>query len=285
MNTTLIVMAAGMGSRYGGLKQMDPIGPNGEFLMDFSAYDAKEAGFSKIVFVIKKEMENDFNNIIGKRVSKYIDIDYVFQEMNSLPEGRIKPWGTGHAILCCKDKVNTPFAIINADDYYGKTAYVEMNNFLKNIKENEFALMGYELSQTTTKNGTVTRGICNIENEYLTSIRETKGIKDFEYCEDGKTIHKLSEDTIVSMNMFGFGTEFFKYLESEFETFKKEKNILTDEFLIPIIVDKLLQENKIKVKVLNTPDKWYGMTYKEDKKEVSEAMKILCDKGLYNKIS
>lgn len=285
MNTTLIVMAAGMGSRYGGLKQMDPIGPNGEFLMDFSAYDAKEAGFSKIVFVIKKEMENDFNKIIGKRVSKYIDIDYVFQEMNSLPEGRIKPWGTGHAILCCKDKVNTPFAIINADDYYGKTAYVEMNNFLKNIKENEFALMGYELSQTTTKNGTVTRGICNIENEYLTSIRETKGIKDFEYCEDGKTIHKLSEDTIVSMNMFGFGTEFFKYLESEFETFKKEKNILTDEFLIPIIVDKLLQENKIKVKVLNTPDKWYGMTYKEDKKEVSEAMKILCDKGLYNKIS
>lgn len=285
MNTTLIVMAAGMGSRYGGLKQMDPIGPNGEFLMDFSAYDAKEAGFSKIVFVIKKEMENDFNNIIGKRVSKYIDIDYVFQEMNSLPEGRIKPWGTGHAILCCKDKVNTPFAIINADDYYGKTAYVEMNNFLKDIKENEFALMGYELSQTTTKNGTVTRGICNIENEYLTSIRETKGIKDFEYCEDGKTIHKLSEDTIVSMNMFGFGTEFFKYLESEFETFKKEKNILTDEFLIPIIVDKLLQENKIKVKVLNTPDKWYGMTYKEDKKEVSEAMKILCDKGLYNKIS
>ena len=244
MNTTLIVMAAGMGSRYGGLKQMDPIGPNGEFLMDFSAYDAKEAGFSKIIFVIKKEMENDFNNIIGKRVSKYIDIDYVFQEMNSLPEGRIKPWGTGHAILCCKDKVNTPFAIINADDYYGKTAYVEMNNFLKNIKENEFALMGYELSQTTTKNGTVTRGICNIENEYLTSIRETKGIKDFEYCEDGKTIHKLSEDTIVSMNMFGFGTEFFKYLESEFETFKKEKNILTDEFLIPIIVDKLLQENK-----------------------------------------
>lgn len=285
MNTTLIVMAAGMGSRYGGLKQMDPIGPNGEFLMDFSAYDAKEAGFSKIVFVIKKEMENDFNNIIGKRVSKYIDIDYVFQEMDSLPEGRIKPWGTGHAILCCKDKVNTPFAIINADDYYGKTAYVEMNNFLKNIKENEFALMGYELSQTTTKNGTVTRGICNIENEYLTSIRETKGIKDFEYCEDGKTIHKLSEDTIVSMNMFGFGTEFFKYLESEFETFKKEKNVLTDEFLIPIIVDKLLQENKVKVKVLNTPDKWYGMTYKEDKKEVSEAMKILCDKGLYNKIS
>ena len=281
MNTTLIVMAAGMGSRYGGLKQMDPIGPNGEFLMDFSAYDAKEAGFSKIVFVIKKEMENDFNNIIGKRVSKYIDIDYVFQEMNSLPEGRIKPWGTGHAILCCKDKVNTPFAIINADDYYGKTAYVEMNNFLKNIKENEFALMGYELSQTTTKNGTVTRGICNIENEYLTSIRETKGIKDFEYCEDGKTIHKLSEDTIVSMNMFGFGTEFFKYLESEFETFKKEKNILTDEFLIPIIVDKLLQENKIKVKVLNTPDKWYGMTYKEDKEVVKDSIKNEVKQGIY----
>lgn len=285
MDTTLIVMAAGMGSRFGGLKQMEPIGPSGEFLMDFSAFDAKEAGFTKAVFVIKKEMEADFKRIVGNRVSKYIDIDYVFQEMDSLPKGRTKPWGTGHAILCCKDKITTPFAIINADDYYGKKAYVEINNYLHDMKNGETALVGYELAQTTTENGTVTRGVCQVEDGYLTGIRETKGISGFTYCEDGKTVHTLPEDSIVSMNMWGFGTEIFDYLEREFEIFKKEKDIMKDEFLIPIVVDKLIKKGETKVKVLKSTDRWYGMTYREDKDVVVAAMKKFCEDGLYNGIS
>lgn len=285
MDTTLVVMAAGMGSRFGGLKQMEPIGPGGEFLMDFSAFDAKEAGFSKVVFVIKKEMEEDFTRIVANRVKKYMDVEYVFQEMESLPEGRVKPWGTGHAILCCKDVVNTPFAIINADDYYGKEAYVKLNSWLKNMPDGEMALVGYELAKTTSENGTVTRGICRIENGYLTGIRETKGISGFTYCEDGETIHELPEDSTVSMNMWGFGIDFFAYLEKEFEIFKKEKDTMKDEFLIPIVVDTLIKKGEAKVKVLRSSDRWYGMTYREDKEMVAEAMKDFCYKGMYNGIS
>jgi len=285
MDTTLVVMAAGMGSRFGGLKQMEPIGPGGEFLMDFSAFDAKEAGFTKVVFVIKKEMEEDFTRIVANRIKKYIDVEYVFQTMEDLPDGRTKPWGTGHAILCCKDKVTTPFAIINADDYYGKAAYVCINDALKNMKKGEMILVGYDLAQTTTENGTVTRGVCNVENGYLTSIRETKGISGFEYCEDGETIHTLPKDTIVSMNMWGFGTDFFEYLEREFDIFKKEKDIMKDEYLIPNVVDILIKKGETKVKVLRSPDRWYGMTYREDKETVSAAMKKLCEEGKYNGIS
>jgi len=264
---------------------MEPIGPAGEFLMDFSAFDAKQAGFSKVVFVIKKEMEEDFNRIVTDRVKKYMDVEYVFQEMDSLPEGRVKPWGTGHAILCCKDVVKTPFAIINADDYYGKAAYVEINNWLKNMPEGEMALVGYELAQTTTENGTVTRGVCQVKDGYLAGIRETKGISGFTYCEDGETVNQLPEDTVVSMNMWGFGTEIFDYLEREFEIFKNEKDVMKDEFLIPIVVDILIKKGETKVKVLNSPDRWYGMTYREDKEVVMKAMKDFCDKGLYNGIS
>jgi len=285
MDTTLVVMAAGMGSRFGGLKQMEPIGPGGEFLMDFSAYDAKEAGFSKVVFVIKKEMEEDFTRIVANRVKKYMDVEYVFQEMDSLPDGRVKPWGTGHAILCCKDTVKTPFAIINADDYYGKAAYVEINNWLKNMPQGEMALVGYDLAKTTSENGTVTRGVCQVEDGYLVGIRETKGISGFSYCEDGVTSHPLPEDSIVSMNMWGFGTEIFDYLEREFEIFKNEKDVMKDEFLIPIVVDILLKKGEAKVKVLRSSDRWYGMTYREDKEVVAEAMKNLCDNGMYNGIS
>ncbi len=285
METTLVVMAAGMGSRYGGLKQMEPIGPNGEFLMDFSAFDAKEAGFLKVVFVIKKEMEEDFTRIVASRVKKYMDVEYVFQETESLPEGRVKPWGTGHAILCCKDTVKTPFAIINADDYYGKTAYIELNNWLNNMSPEEMALVGYELAQTTSENGTVTRGICQIENGYLSSIRETKGISGFTYCEDGKTVHQLPKDSIVSMNMWGFGTGIFQHLEREFEIFKKEYDVMKDEFLVPTVVDTLIQTKDAKVKVLRSPDRWYGMTYREDRELVEKAMKEFCEKGMYNGIS
>lgn len=285
MKTTLVVMAAGMGSRFGGLKQMTPVGPSGEFLMDFSAYDAKEAGFDKVVFVIKKEMEEDFNKIVGERVKKYIDVDYVFQTTDDLPEGRQKPWGTGHAILCCRDKVTTPFAIINADDYYGKQGYVEINNFLQNAKSNEFAMVGYDLNQTTTENGTVTRGVCQIKDGYLDSIRETSGIKDSAYCEDGVNVIPLPEDTVVSMNLWGFTPEIFEHLDSEFKKFKAEANLLKDEFLIPSVVDTLIKGGIATVKMLRSGDRWYGMTYRDDLETVTQAMKDFCDKGLYNGIS
>lgn len=285
METTLVVMAAGMGSRFGGLKQMTPVGPGGEFLMDFSAYDAKAAGFSKVVFVIKPEMEEDFNAIVGERVKKYIDIDYVFQEMDSLPEGRVKPFGTGHAILCCRDKVKTPFAIINADDYYGKHAYVEINSFLQNAKKGEFAMVAYDLDKTTTENGTVTRGVCQIEDGYLKAIRETRGIKGFEYCEDGETVHQLPKDTVVSMNLWGFTTEIFDYLDREFRNFKETADIMKDEYLVPNVVDTLVKGGEVSVKVLRSSDRWYGMTYREDHETVSEAMHKLCENGEYKGIS
>lgn len=285
MDTTLVVMAAGMGSRFGGLKQMTPVGPGGEFLMDFSAYDAKQAGFTKVVFVIKKEMEEDFNKIVGERVKKYIDIDYVFQTTDELPEGRVKPFGTAHAILCCREKVNTPFAIINADDYYGKHGYVEINKFLQTAKKGEFAMVAYDLDQTTTDNGTVTRGVCCVEDGYLKSIRETGGIKGYEYCEDGKTVHPLPKDTVVSMNLWGFTPEIFDYLEREYKVFKETANIMKDEFLIPSVVDTLIRSGEATVKVLRSSDRWYGMTYREDHETVSAAMKKLCDEGGYNGIS
>ena len=285
MDTTLVVMAAGMGSRFGGLKQMTPVGPGGEFLMDFSAYDAKQAGFNKVVFVIKKEMEEDFNRIVGERVKKYIDVDYVFQTMDELPEGRVKPFGTGHAILCCRDKVKTPFAIINADDYYGKQGYVEINNFLKTANKGEYAMVAYDLAMTTTENGTVTRGVCQVEDGFLKGVRETQGIKGYEYCEDGETVHPLPKDTVVSMNLWGFTPEFFDYLDREFENFKKTANLLKDEFLIPGVVDILIKSGEASVKVLRSSDRWYGMTYREDHETVMAAMKELCDKGGYNGIS
>lgn len=285
MKTTLVVMAAGMGSRFGGLKQMEPVGPNGEFLMDFSAFDAKEAGFDKVVFVIKKEMEDDFNRIVGERVKKYIDIDYVFQTMDDLPDGRQKPWGTGHAILCCRDKVKTPFAIINADDYYGKNAYTEINKFLQTASGSSYAMVAYDLAQTTTENGTVTRGICMIEDGYLSGIRETKGIKGFEYCEDGVNTVALPNDTVVSMNLWGFTPEIFDYLDREFVNFKKNNDILKDEYLIPGVVDTLIKSGEATVKVLRSPDRWYGMTYREDKETVAAAMKEMVECGLYNGIS
>ncbi len=285
METTLVVMAAGMGSRFGGLKQMTPVGPKGEFLMDFSAYDAKEAGFSKVVFVIKKEMEEEFNKIVGERVKKYIDIDYVFQTTDELPVGRTKPFGTAHAILCCKDKVNTPFAIINADDYYGKEGYCKINEFLQTAKKGEFAMVAYDLDKTTTDNGTVTRGVCQVENGFLKGVRETQGIKGFEYTEDDGITHSLPEDTIVSMNLWGFTPEMFDYLEREYKIFKETADLMKAEYLIPTVVDTLIKSGEATVKVLRSSDRWYGMTYREDHETVTTAMKALCDSGAYEGIS
>ena len=222
-NATLIVMAAGMGSRFGGLKQIEPIGPNGEALLDFSVYDAKEAGFNKVVFVIKHAIEKDFKETVGKRIEKIIDVDYVYQETDKLPEGfvcpkdREKPWGTGHAIYCCKDIVDTPFAVINADDYYGKSAFKAIYEHLKN-ESGDYCMVGFRLKNTLTENGTVSRGVCNVENGYLTGITERTKIKDCKYTEDGENWTALAEDTLVSMNMWGFTPDIFEYLESGLAT-------------------------------------------------------------------
>jgi len=280
-NATLVVMAAGMGSRFGGLKQITPIGPNGEIIIDFSVYDALEAGFSKVVFIIKKAIEHDFREAAGKRIEKMADVEYVFQELNklpggfSVPTGREKPWGTGHAILCTRDKVKNPFAVINADDYYGKNAYKIIYNYLTNNKKT--CMVGYKLGNTLTENGTVTRGVCETSGEgYLTSVTETFSL-------DKNSGIPL--DTTVSMNMWGFDTGIFNELEGGFNKFLSNlENPLKSEFLLPSIVDGMIKNKGEKVRVLTTDDRWYGVTYKEDVEPVKLAIKKLVDEGLYNEL-
>ena len=280
-NTTLVVMAAGMGSRFGGLKQIAPIGPNGEIIIDFSVYDALEAGFSKVVFIIKKAIEHDFRESAGKRIEKMADVDYVFQELTKLPDGfvvpdgREKPWGTGHAILCTKDVVKNPFAVINADDYYGKNAYKIIHKYLTDNKNT--CMVGYKLGNTLTENGTVTRGVCETNNEgFLTSVTETFSL-------DKNSGIPL--DTTVSMNMWGFDTTIFNELETGFTKFLSNlENPLKSEFLLPSIVDGMIKNKGEKVKVLTTDDRWYGVTYKEDVDPVKAAIKKLVDEGLYEKL-
>ena len=280
MDTTLVIMAAGMGSRFGGLKQIAPIGPNGEVILDFSIYDAKEAGFNKAVFIIKKAIEKDFKECVGKRIEKMIDVSYVFQETDKIPEEfsalseREKPWGTGHAILCAKDSVTTPFAVINADDYYGKESFKLMHDHL--VSSNEICMVGYKLANTLTENGTVSRGVCDMEDGYLKSVTEHTALDKNSGFPD---------DTIVSMNMWGFGPEIFETLQKDFSEFLKNlTNPAKEEFYLPGVVDKLIKEKNEKVKVIPTSEKWYGVTYKEDAEPVSAALKNMIDKGLYNGI-
>lgn len=260
MELTLLVMAAGAGSRFGGLKQIEPIGSKGEILLDYSVADAKKAGFSKVVFVIKKEMEEDFKRIIGERTEKNIVVDYAFQEINNLPsdiaapEGREKPWGTVQAVLAAKDKITSPFAVINSDDYYGENAYKKLACHFKN--SDEMCMVAYELEKTLSDNGTVTRGICNTENGYLKSITEHYNI--------GKDT-SLPKDAEVSMNIWGFFPDIFEKLETHFEAFlKKLENPLKDEYILPTFIDELIKEEDAKIKVLTTSDTWIGMTYRED---------------------
>ncbi|MGN1121344.1 MAG: NDP-sugar synthase [Eubacteriales bacterium] len=276
---TLLVMAAGMGSRFGGLKQIEPVGPHGEVILEFSVYDALEAGFDKAVFVIKKAIEHDFRAIIGKRIEKMIDVEYAFQELDDIPapytvpENRVKPWGTGQAVLCAKKYINTPFAVINADDFYGKGGYKELKKHFETSTET--CMVGYKLQNTVSENGTVARGICEIENGYLTGVTEHLSIpKDNDF----------PADTIASMNMFGFMPKLFDELESGFVKFLAEQGTeLKSEYLLPRIVDKMIKQDGEKVKVLYTDDKWYGVTYKEDKQSVVDAIAALCAKGLYDK--
>ena len=279
--TTLVALAAGMGSRFGGLKQMEPVSENGSVLLDFSVFDAAKAGFDKVVFIIKEEMYEDFKKIVGDRI-KGVEVDYVFQELDSLPDGRTKPWGTGHAILCCKDKVKEPFAVINADDYYGMNAYKEIHDYLTNAKGKEFSMVAFDLKNTLTENGTVARGVCEIENGYLKSITERTKIKDFKYTENGEDWFPLDEDTLVSMNLWGFTPEIFDILEEKFEEFKRNiKDPMKDEFFLPFAVDESIKSGDATVKVFNCKDKWYGMTYRDDIYAVKNAMKKMIEEGYY----
>lgn len=285
MDTTLVVMAAGMGSRFGGLKQMEPIGPGGEVLLDFSVYDAKKSGFNKVVFIIKEEIEKDFKEMVGKRISNIIDVEYVLQDMSSLPEGRKKPWGTSHAILCCKDVVKEPFAVINADDYYGANAFTDIQKHLSSAEGFDWCMVSYDLDKTLSENGTVARGCCKIEDGYLKDVVErTKIDSSARYTEDGETWIQLPMDQKVSMNLWGFTPDIFGELDRQFNEFLRTADLSKDECLIPKLVDRMIKSGKATVKVFSNKDKWYGITYREDKEGVCRAIKELCDKGLYRGI-
>ena len=296
----LVVMAAGMGSRYGGLKQIDPVDKEGHIIMDFSVYDAVKAGFKKVIFIIKKENEADFKAAIGDRLSKHLDVTYVFQNLKNLPEGyevpegRVKPWGTGHAVLSCIDEIDGPFAVINADDYYGANAFRMAYDFLTQNQDEDsiyrYMMVGYKLENTLTENGHVARGVCVTDEEgHLQKIHERTHIERHEgsvaYTEDeGKTWTALPQDSTVSMNMWGFSESILKELKARFPKFLEENlpvNPMKCEYFLPFVVDELLGENKATVKVLKSMDKWYGVTYKEDKPVVVAAIQRMKDEGLY----
>jgi len=287
--TTLVIMAAGMGSRYGGLKQIDPVGPNGEIIMEYSIYDAIKAGFSKVVFIIKKEIEDTFRQVIGKKIEGLVEVEYVYQRIDnvpqgfSIPEGRTKPWGTGHAVLCAKNAVKTPFAVINADDFYGATTYRLLNGFLSSNEDLEgkykYCMVGFVIENTLTENGHVARGVCNVDKAgHLIDIHERIKIMKFgdetKYTLDEQNWIVIPKKSIVSMNTWGFNQSVFEELEEGFSTFLKNSkdNILKSEYFIPTIVDNLIKAGRTDVKVLATTDKWYGVTYKEDKPIVKKAI-------------
>ena len=297
MKKTLLILAVGMGSRFGRLKQIEPVGPNGEFIIDYSIYDAKQAGFTKVVFLIKEENYEIFKDTIGKRVEKQIETEYAFQKNDNLPEEyqellkeRTRPLGTAHAILCAKDKIHEPFAIINADDFYGRDAYQKASNYLDTIKENEYGLVAYRLGNTLTPNGSAKRGVCEVtDNNELIKLTESKVTLKGEIVEgeslETKEKFKTSKDTIASMNFLLFSTSLFKILEDKIlEFLEANKDNLNDcEFLIPIVLNELLEEKKVKVNVLETNATWYGVTYKEDKEMVVNAINKLIEEGQYNK--
>ena len=296
-STTLVIMAAGMGSRFGGgIKQLEAMGPNGEIIMDYSIYDAIEAGFNKVVFVTRKDLLATFKEVIGDRIAKVIPVEYAFQELSdvpegfSVPEGRTKPWGTGQAVLACKGLIKEPFAVINADDYYGKESFFKLHDFLEEYtpeKPTDFCAAGFILKNTLSENGGVTRGVCQVnENGYLTGINETKNIvkvgnKAAVQKEDGQ--EPIDENSHVSMNMWGLTPEFVETLEKGFKEFfeKPDVDVLKGEYLLPIYIDELLQKGEVTVKVLETQDKWFGVTYKEDKDSVVESFKKLIEEGVY----
>ena len=300
MNTVLIIMAAGIGSRFGtGIKQLAKMAPNGEIIMDFSIYDAKAAGFTKVVFVIRKAIEAEFKEVIGNRLSKVMPVEYVYQELENLPDGyevpagRVKPWGTGQAILACKSVVKEPFVIINADDYYGKEAFIKLHDFLSSENENKekmnLAMAGFSLKNTLSENGAVTRGVCVAdENGYLEKVIETTGIQIVDgkiQCDNAEVSKWITLDTMVSMNMWAGYPDFLKYIDEGFTRFLDTlgENPEKKEYLLPNIVAELLEKNLASVKVLNTSDRWIGITYKEDIEPAQEKFHLMIEDGTYPK--
>ena len=295
----LVVMAAGMGSRYGGLKQIDPVGSCGEAILDFSLFDAHEAGFETAVIIIKEAIREDFMSTVGKRLEKCpMEIRYAYQELDKLPagytvpEGRTKPWGTCHAVLCAKDAIDgAPFAVINADDYYGKDGYKLIFDTLSAARDGEkydYCMVGYQLGNTVTDNGSVARGVCQVENGLLTQVVERTRIEKTEngiaFTEDGENWTALPAETVVSMNMWGFTGSYLEEVEARFAGFLDNQavaNPMKAEFFLPYVVECLLKENKATVKVMESPDKWYGVTYAADKPVVVAALKEKTAEGLY----
>lgn len=290
---TLLVMAAGMGSRYGSLKQIDGFGPSGETIIDYSIYDAIRAGFGKVVFVIRESIEAEFKEIFYGKFSGKIKIDYVLQELDRVPEGikvpaeRVKPWGTGHAVLVAADKIQEPFAVINADDYYGQQAFQLMADFLSQLQTKEYALIGYRLRNTLSEHGYVSRGICEVDREgYLSSVTERTHIyikpdQSIVYQEDGEEVDLTGEE-VASMNLMGFTPAAFAQFEASFKAFIKENaGELKKEFYLPTVVNEIINAGEAKVKVLNTTDKWFGVTYQEDKAIAQQKLQELVRAGVY----
>lgn len=294
MNPTLVILAAGMSVRYGSLKQIETVDEYGNIIIDFSIFDALKAGFDKVVFIIRKEHEEVFKEIIGNRISKITNVSYVFQDMEFLPQGykypedRSKPWGTAHALLCCKNEVVEPFVIINADDYYGTHCFKMAYNFLQeNAKEQDYLLMGYTLKNTVPTGGTVTRGICGVSDDlYLTEITETQNIRKDK--DDNKIYSndlKIDEDSTVSMNMWGFYPSVFEKIQMNFSKFLDKhlnNNPMQCEYLLPTAVEYMLGENSANVKVMYSPDTWHGVTYKEDKANLVASLRELKNQGVYS---
>lgn len=284
MKTTLVVMAAGMGSRFGGLKQAEPVTADGKGILDFSVYDAVKAGFDKTVFIVREDMEEDFRRLVGDRIAKHTAVEYVLQDRNDLPAGRTKPFGTAHAILCCEKAVKEPFAIINADDYYGHNAFFDIQKHLSEAKNGEYAMTAYLLENTLSKNGTVSRGVCQSENGYLKKVTEiTKIAPDGSYEKDGAKV-RLPGDTPVSMNLWGLTPDIFGILREEYAKFLQNADLQKDEFFIPSVISKALEEGRATVRMFKNSDKWYGITYREDLAEVKEAIGGYVDDGLYEGI-
>ena len=295
---TLVIMAAGMGSRYGGTKQIDPIGPNGEIILEYSIHDALKAGFDKVVFIINRTIEKDFRENIGYSIEKLVDTAYVYQSVDDIPEGftvpegRVKPWGTGHAVLLCKNVVDTPFAVINADDFYGAASFKALGEYLSTMADTEgqyhFCMVGFRMENTLTENGHVSRGVCSVTPDgYLSGIHERTKIQRFgteaKYTEDGEAWITIPAGSTVSMNMWGFTPSLFNELETGFYKFldKNRDNAAKAEYYLPFAVDNLIIAGKARVRVLTTDDRWYGVTYREDRPVVMAAIAKLHEQGLY----
>ena len=291
----LVILAAGMGSRFGGLKQITPVDDFGHAIIDFSLFDAYRAGFRKVVFIIKHEIEDDFKAIVGRRAEKYFDVKYVFQQLDrlpagySVPEGRVKPWGTGHAVMCAADAVDGPFAVINADDFYGRTAYTALYDYLTSGKpDNEHAMVAYLLRNTVTESGHVARGICQVENGLLTDVVERTHIEkrgsDGAYTEDGTTFVPLSGETLVSMNCWSFSHSMMDELIKRFPAWLDEnlpKNPLKCEYFLPFVANALIKDGEGSVRVLNCHETWYGITYKDDLAPFRAAVARMRADGIY----